>query len=106
LAFANATQYGIGAKIAPEGQVQDGHLNLTILYPFQWYDFFLIPPALFFGQIHRIRRVQTYRIQELKVTPHISTTVHIDGEIVNLSPPIEVTILNKALNVVVPKSKE
>ena len=53
ISFANGSQYGYGARIAPHGNVQDGLMNVITLISITWYNAPYVAWLLLRGKIHR-----------------------------------------------------
>lgn len=100
LDFANVSQWGYNAHIAPGADPTDGKLNLAMLSPFPKI---MIPvPALrlFLKTMDRCRFMQTELIREANIPRTGESRAHIDGDPVLLEGDIQVRILPASLNVI------
>jgi len=104
IAVANAAQYGNNAHISPEADVSDGLMDVCIMKSF--------PKALglwlifqsFNKSIHLSRYVTILRGKHVRIQ-NANEFAHLDGDPVSLNPKLEYKILEKSLNVCVPKSR-
>lgn len=99
---ANLTQFGGGARIAPQACSDDGCLELVV---FSRQDFPKILPEmgrLFDGTLDRIPQVVTRRFRHLRVLRASAAELQLDGELVQAGTEVEVCVREKALNVLVP----
>ncbi len=102
ITFANASQYGNNAYIAPGADVADGLLDVTIISPFPT---FLAPSMgikLFNRKIDKSKYVETFRVKELNVEREGEGAVHYDGEPAIMGSCLNVSIKHLGINVFVP----
>jgi diacylglycerol kinase (ATP) len=100
-AFANAPTYGGGMKIAPHAKLDDGRLDVCIVQDMSKLKLFCLFPTIYFGRHLRIAQVEYFQTERLRVETDHSTDVYADGEYV-CRTPIEVSVVRKALRVIVP----
>ena len=103
VACGNASQYGNNAYIAPHADIQDGKIDLTILTPFTYLD---IPPLalqLFTKQIDKNSNIRSFRANKLSIIRKKAGIMHLDGESIDAEARIDISVLPKALRVIVPK---
>ncbi len=101
--FANASQYGNRATIAPGADLTDGKMDLVIVSPFP----LVMAPALgiqlFTRLIDRSRYVQVIRCEEAKViAPSGEIFIHYDGESDTTERLVETRVVRNGLRVLVP----
>lgn len=99
IAFANASQFGNDALIAPEATTDDGLLNLVIIKPFSVWEAPSIIFKTFRGTIHKSKYCETITFKNLTITTndHIA---HVDGEPVEINKKIHLSIRPKSLKIV------
>lgn len=102
LSFANSSQYGNNAYIAPHASVRDGLMDICILkrpafLEIMWFLLFFISSKLY--KLSYFREIQC---KEAVVEGDIHR-VHIDGDAYTMEPPIRLKVLPGVLKVVVPK---
>jgi len=100
-AFANASSYGGGMKIAPQAQLDDGLLDVCIIRPMNKLKLFCLFPTVYFGRHLSIPQVDYFRTESLRLETDEPQDVYADGEYV-CRTPIEVRIARAALQVIVP----
>lgn len=81
LAFANSTQWGFGARIAPGASLSDGQLDVVVVQDLGFVGNALRVPALFLRRIDRQRGIQTHRIREITIRSREPMLFHVDGEV-------------------------
>lgn len=104
ITFANANQWGNEAQIAPEANVQDGLLNITVIKPFKVYHAPLLATRLYLKNIHKSGLVETFKGKEITVIRKNEGPAHFDGDPEIMGEKIEVKIFPSTLKVCVPQS--
>ena len=100
-AFANASSYGGGMKIAPQAQLDDGFLDVCVISNMNKLKLFCLFPTIYFGRHLSIPQVEYFQTERLKLETDEPQDVYADGEYV-CRTPIEVKIARAALQVIVP----
>ncbi len=100
---ANLTQYGGGARIAPQASPDDGFLELIVISQPDAPRMLTQLHRLFDGSIDEVDEVITRRFRELKVRRKEAAPIQLDGELVEAGPEITVDVNPKALTVLVPE---
>ncbi len=99
VAFANATQYGNNAYIAPQADIQDGKLDICILKPFSKLQIPKLVWQLFKRTLPQNQYVETYKADTIKITFDTAIPAHLDGESRGLGTSIEYKSISKVLHV-------
>lgn len=102
LTVANISQYGNNAYIAPNADITDGLLDVTILAPFPSYASASLGLKLFRRQLSKSKYAETFRVKELTVEQLDTSRLHYDGEPIAIDGPIKFSIASLALKVFVP----
>lgn len=102
IACGNASQYGNNAYIAPQATLNDGLLDVTILEPFTVLDVPALSFQLFNKTIDQNSRIKTFRCQTLHIHRSKSGVVHYDGDPMITGENINVNIIKKGLQVIIP----
>ncbi len=99
---ANLTQYGGGARIAPQACPDDGFLELVVVA--QKDAPALLPSLnkLFDGTWNELPGVMSRRFQELIVQRVMPAPIQVDGEVVEAPAEVVVMVRPRALTVLVP----
>ena len=104
IACGNASQYGNNAYIAPQATLTDGLLDVTILEPFTVLDVPSLSFQLFNKTIDQNSRIKTFRCQTLRIHRSKPGVVHFDGDPMMMGNNIDVKIIQKGLQVIVPRT--
>lgn len=98
IAFANASQFGNNAYIAPEADACDGLLDLVIIKPFPWWAAPSVVARIFLGSINLSRYCQRITFDQLTVksSHHL---FHIDGEPAEATDKVQVSVRPKSLKI-------
>jgi len=102
LTFANASQYGNNAYIAPLASTTDGFIDISILKPFPLFTAPGLALRLFTKKIHESRYVKVYRGKKMVLKRKKPGDIHIDGEALTMGKTIKVEVLPKTLKVLTP----
>jgi YegS/Rv2252/BmrU family lipid kinase len=102
ITIANAAQYGNNAFIAPNADITDGMLDVTIISPFPKYISASLGLKLFRKRIGKSRFVETFKVKEISIVQFDSNVMHYDGEPVTIESPLNFSIKPLALKVYVP----
>jgi YegS/Rv2252/BmrU family lipid kinase len=103
LAIANASKYGTGAIINPNGLVDDGKFEVVIVKPYSFYGFFSIAAAIFMGYLDKIKYVEIESFTKIRIKKIKNQPWHIDGEIIDDSNEVEARINPASLKIRVPQ---
>ena len=103
LTFANSSQYGNRATIAPRAVLDDGKLKLCVLGKFSLFEAPFVAYRLFNKSIHKSRHMRILEGETFEIE-HTGDKVHLDGEPLNLAENIKVKVYAASLNLVVPKT--
>ena len=106
IACGNASQYGNNAYITPQATLTDGLLDVTILEPFTVLDVPSLSFQLFNKTIDQNSRIKTFRCKTLRIHRSKPGVVHFDGDPMMVGENIDVKIIKKGLQVIVPRSVE
>jgi len=101
--FANGPQYGSGAVINPGGKLDDGRLEaVSFEYRGSIARILVAAPRLFLGGLDRVAAYGRVSGTRVTVTADTLLEVHRDGDPVEATDRIEVEVVPRALDVVVP----
>jgi diacylglycerol kinase family enzyme len=97
IAFANAGQFGNGARIAPGAKLDDGLLNMVVFEEVSRLATVWGLPRLFTGSVERLRGVEMRTIVSAAVESDAPMLFHVDGEPVRGGTRLEVRVRPGAL---------
>ncbi|MFP4290827.1 MAG: diacylglycerol/lipid kinase family protein [Cyclobacteriaceae bacterium] len=101
--IANASKYGTGAIVNPEGRIDDGIFEICIIKPFPWYAFFSISYHLFKGTLKTSRYVRILKCTEITIHNLRNEVLQVDGEIIGYPDEVKVRIKKHAYRIIVPE---
>lgn len=99
---ANLTQYGGGARIAPQAREDDGMLELVAIPKSK------VPAALasigklFDGTLNELDVILTRRFRQLRVARRAPGPIQVDGELIEAPAEVFVEVRPEALTVLIP----
>ena len=102
ITFANASQYGNNARIAPKADISDGKLDICILSPFRFYKALFIGIRLFSGNIDKSPHISHHQASEIYVERASDAIIHIDGETCHLGKNLNISLISSGLKILVP----
>lgn len=106
IACANAAQYGNNAYIAPQANIDDGMMNVTIVEPFSIIDIPGLVVQLFTKTIDKNSNIKTFSCKKLHISSQTPNPAHYDGDPIMLDNDIDVEIVQNKLYVVVPNKED
>lgn len=101
VAFANASQYGGGFRIAPQAKVDDGLLDVCFVHKTSLPRLLALMPQVFSGQHTNAKEVDYFQCERLRIVTETPMDVYADGEYI-CPTPITVTLAPRALKVLRP----
>ena len=99
---ANASQYGNEAYIAPDADMEDGKMNISILKPLNPTEIPHTTLQLFTKNIDKNSKMTTLLTRKLQIKRKAPGMMHVDGEPMKTGTEIEVEIFPKGLHVFAP----
>ena len=102
IACANASQYGNNAYIAPNADISDGKIDVTILSSFNALDIGPLAIQLFSKTIDKNSKIKTYRTGKARIVRQKEGVMNIDGEPVMTTKDVEVSVISSSLKVFTP----
>lgn len=104
ITFANATRYGTGAVINPDGKLNDGLFEICIVKPFPSIHLLSIAIKMFRNRLKYSEYFETIHCKKAKLIAHSKTLLQVDGEVVGYTKEIEMECLPQSLNVIIPST--
>lgn len=103
ITFANASQWGYEAYIAPKASVQDGLMDVCIMSSSMLLGAPGLALRLFTKSIDNSLFMETMRTDELWVERETASAFHIDGDPVDMDKDIHIQIVRDGLKALVEK---
>lgn len=101
ITFANASQYGNNAHIAPQANIQDGRLEVAIMRSFPIISAPVIGARLFLKNIDKSVYLETYQSKSIIVKRTSPDVIHYDGEPGEMGKILNIRVIEGGLNVFV-----
>ncbi|MBN2636708.1 MAG: YegS/Rv2252/BmrU family lipid kinase [Prolixibacteraceae bacterium] len=102
LVIANATKFGTGALINPTGKIDDGYFEIVVVQPQNFSNFLQMLIPFYAGSIHTLDFVKTYKCKKVKIMNREKQNLQIDGEIIGQPKQIDVEIMPRSLEIIIP----
>ncbi len=104
LTFANATKYGTGAVINPDGKLNDGFFEICIVKPFPKYELIKITIQMFRRTLMYSNFFEVIKCKSAQIKTRRATLLQVDGELIGKVKEINLTCLPATLKVLVPNN--
>jgi diacylglycerol kinase (ATP) len=101
VAVGNAHRYGGGMKVTPRALPDDGLLDICLLSKMNKLKLLCWVPTIFFGQHLRLKQVEYFQAQQLRIETGRELEIYADGDYA-CRTPAEISVLSRALQVIVP----
>lgn len=97
--FANSSQFGNNAHIAPNASLTDGKLHIVTMKPFHWLSIPYLTWRLFNRSIDKTKLYKEYIVDQATITSSKNIHLHIDGEARGKVKRIHLEIVPKGISV-------
>lgn len=101
ISFANSSQYGNNAYIAPNASLQDGLVDMCIMKPFPPLSVLDLGFKLFTKNIDKSQYVETIRAKEIFVIRESEGEIHLDGEPHQSGKSLHIKVVPCSLNLLI-----
>jgi YegS/Rv2252/BmrU family lipid kinase len=102
ISFANSSQFGNNAHIAPLAKINDGLIDLCILKEFPAYKAISLVYQLYTKRLPKSRYYKVHKAKHIQVKSETELLAHIDGEPIKLGNNLDIKILPKSLKIICP----
>ncbi len=102
ISIANGPQYGNGAIIAPQAQLDDGKLDVCIIDPIPLWKAVPNLYRLFNGSIDEFEGYRSFQIRSLTIERSQAGTIHTDGDPHEEDALLKIEVVPASLRVAVP----
>jgi diacylglycerol kinase (ATP) len=100
--IANTPQWGNSVTVAPNALPDDGLLDVCLIHRVNVFNALINLPKLFTGRIDKIRHYERYQTTAVQIIREKPGVFHVDGEPDETSQVVDVKVLPKALQIIVP----
>ncbi len=105
ISLANSSQFGNNFLISPKASVCDGYLDLCILHPFPKWTILGLLIKLLCKKIDSSPYLEIIRAKKVCIK-QAGEIWHLDGEAMSGGSELQVEVVEKALRVIVPESRQ
>lgn len=102
IAFANASQFGNGAKISPLAIADDGMIDLTVLKKIPILKLPYVIQKIFTGTLNRSYYADIFRSQSFTIISDVEMMFQVDGEPKGTCEKITASVAPKSIRLIVP----
>jgi len=102
ISFANSSQYGNNAHIAPTASVTDGLLDVCIVNAFPLYKLPVLAYEMMMAKTDRSTIVEIIKGKQIRIVRSMEDAIHIDGEPFFMGKEIAAGIVPLSLNIITP----
>ena len=102
VAVCNASQWGNNAYIAPEANITDGLLDITLVHSGTAIDAAVMGMDIFTGYINKNTMVHTFRAPAVVIYRNKAGEAHIDGEPVTMDDILDIRCRHSQLRIYTP----
>jgi len=102
ITFANASQYGNNAYIAPKADISDGLMDIVIVKKFPLYVAPIFAIRMFTKCLTGSKYIETIRTKEATLSRKEDGYVHFDGEPGTMGAELKVSISHSSMLMIVP----
>ncbi len=99
---ANACQYGNNGYIAPKADITDGKMNIAIIKPISKRHIPKLGIQMLSKRINDNKKLEEIITQKALLEREKEGVVHLDGNAMMMGKRLEVEIVHKGLNVIIP----
>lgn len=103
ITFANASQWGYEARIAPKASIQDGKMDICIMHSNAILGAPSLALRLFTKSLDQSMFMDTYRAKDIILERDEEAPFHIDGDPVKVGKDLHIKIVADGLRVLVEK---
>ncbi len=102
LSFANSSQYGNNAHIAPKAIINDGLADVCVIKKFPLIYAPIVLYRMFGKTLGGSNYYNSFKINEMQVSSQQAMPAHVDGEAVNIGKEAVLSVYSRNLRVLIP----
>jgi len=100
ISFANSSQFGNEAHIAPLAKINDGLIDVCILNKFPKYKAIGIIYQLYTKRLLKSKYYKVYKAKQVELKSDFELEGHIDGDPVSFGNHLKIKILPQSINII------
>jgi len=102
--LANATKFGTGAIINPQGKIDDGLFETCLVRPFSRLDLLRLFFLSYTGRLNHSKYVKTISVKKAHLKFSGPLPLQIDGEVIDMVEEVGISLHTRKLKVLAPPS--
>jgi len=102
VSFANSSQFGNNAHIAPLAEINDGLIDICILKQFPAWRSLFISILLYSKGLTRSKYYEVKKAKEIEIINENELKAHIDGDPIVFNENVKIKIIPESLAVIIP----
>ncbi|MFN8255159.1 MAG: diacylglycerol kinase family protein [Bacteroidales bacterium] len=102
ISFANSTQFGNNAHIAPLAEINDGLIDICILEKIVWWQSLFLILLMYTKKISYSKYYKLVKAKQIEISFPENLVMHLDGDPVRFNSIVRMEIVPESLNVIVP----
>jgi YegS/Rv2252/BmrU family lipid kinase len=102
ISFANSSQFGYHASIAPYAELSDGFVDVCICKKVPLIEAPLIANLLYLKQIDKTKYIEIIKAKNVTILRKRNKIVNLDGEPVKLNKTLNINVIPKSLRIIIP----
>jgi diacylglycerol kinase family enzyme len=99
--FANSSQYGNNIEISPESSIDDGSVRLVTVKKFPILYLPSFAYYLLTKKVHKFKYTEEIKTDKITLI-NPKNKIHIDGEPIEMGNQLDIEVIPKSLNIIVP----
>jgi diacylglycerol kinase (ATP) len=102
ISFANSSQFGNEAHIAPLAEINDGLIDICVLKKFPWWKSIFLAILLYSKGLTKSKYYQVIKTKSAEIKNTKSLLAHIDGDPIIFNSDISININPLSLKILIP----
>ena len=102
ISFANSSQFGNNAHIAPLAEINDGLIDICILRRFPVWKSLFITFLLYSKRLTKSKYYQIKKVSEVEIINNGKLNAHIDGDPITFDTNVKIKMIPQSINVIIP----
>lgn len=103
ITLANSNQFGYNTVIAPNAVINDGLIDVCLIYRIPFLEAAFLSLLLFLRRIDISKHIEIIKTNEVTIYQNRKRVVHIDGDPIQLGKKIQIKVKPLSLKIIVPE---
>lgn len=102
ISFANSSQFGNNAHIAPLAEINDGLIDICVLKQFPVWRSLFIAFLMYSKGLTKSKYYEVSKAREIEISNQKELKAHIDGDPILFSNNLKISIIPESIQVIIP----